>query len=122
VGAVLDPTASIQATRRRRTGGCWYYLSVDNSALGFGGYLAGATWGIINEVGHWPGAWWLFPNDVWYQFGYGANGQSADLYAMIMTVMVSILFMFLPCVSGLRDIAKGTRVYRLMWSDYYNGK
>jgi hypothetical protein len=101
-------------------GGCWFYnLSVDNSAPRFGGYLAGDTWGVINEVGNWPGAWWLFPYSFWYQWGPGLTSDSADLYAMIMTGLVSIPFILLPFIPGLRDIPKGTRVYRLMWSSYY---
>ncbi len=101
-------------------GSCWYYnLSVDNSAPRFGGYLAGNTFGIINEVGNWPGAWWLFPYSVWYQFGPGITSPSADLYAMIMTALVSLPFLALPFIPILRDIPKATRIYRIMWSDYY---
>jgi hypothetical protein len=100
--------------------GCWYYnQSVSNTSPRYGGYLAGNTWGIINEVGNFPGAWWLVPYTVWYQFGPGANSQSADLFAMIMTGLVSLPFLFLPWIPGLRDIPKATRLYRLMWSDYY---
>jgi hypothetical protein len=101
-------------------GGCWYYnLSVDNSAPRFGGFLAGDTWGVVNEVGNWPGAWWLFPYSFWYQWGPGLTSQSADLYAMIMTGVVSLPFVFLPWIPGLRDIPRVTRIYRIMWGDYY---
>jgi hypothetical protein len=100
-------------------GGCWYYnLAVSNAAPRFGGYLAGGTWGIVNEVGNWPGAWWLVPYDIWYQFGPGL-GANADLWAMVATAVVSLPFLFLPWIPGLRDIPKASRVYRLMWSDYY---
>jgi hypothetical protein len=102
------------------SGGCSFYnQSVANAAPRFAGYLTGGTWGIINEVGNWPGAWWLFPYSFWYQWGPGTTSQSADLYAMIMTGLVSLPFLLLPWIPGLRDIPKGTRVYRLMWSDYY---
>ena len=100
--------------------GCWYYnQSVSNASPRYGGYLAGNTWGIINEVGNWPGAWWLFPYTFWYQWGPGLNGASADLWAMVMTGLVSLPFMFLPWIPGLRDIPKLSRVYRVMWRDYY---
>jgi hypothetical protein len=100
--------------------GCWYYnLAVDNSAPRFGGYLAGDTWGVVNEVGNWPGAWWLFPYSFWYQWGPGLTSPSADLYAMIATAAVSLPFLFLPWIPGLRDIPRVTRVYRVMWGDYY---
>jgi hypothetical protein len=103
-------------------GDCWFYnQSVANVAPRNAGYLAGGTWGIMNEVGNWPGAWWLFPYTSWYQWGYGATGASGDLYVMVMTVLFALPFIFLPWIPGLRDIPKATRVYKLMWSDYYQG-
>lgn len=101
--------------------GCWYYnLAVDNAGPRFGGYLAGDTWGVINEVGNWPGAWWLFPYSFWYQWGPGLTSQSADLYAMAMTGLVALIFLAVPWIPGIRDIPRVTRVYRLMWRDYYS--
>jgi hypothetical protein len=38
---------------------------------------------------------------------------------MVLTGVVSIVFMALPWIPGLRDIPRLTRVYKLMWSDYY---
>lgn len=100
--------------------GCWWYnQSVGNTAPRYGGYLAGGTWGVINEVANWPGAWWLFPYSFWYQWGYGATGQSGDLYAMILTGAVTMLFIFLPWIPGLRNIPHWTRFYKVMWGDYY---
>jgi hypothetical protein len=100
--------------------GCWYYnQAVANVAPRYGGYLAGGTWGIVNEVGNWPGAWWLMPYSFWYQWGPGITSQSADLWAMLMTGLISLPFLFLPWIPGLRDIPKATRVYKLMWRDYY---
>ncbi len=101
-------------------GECWFYnLSVGNDAPRFGGYLAGNTWGVINEVGNWPGAWWLFVYSFWYQWGPGLTSGSADLYAMLATGAIAIIFLLTPYIPGLRNIPKATRVYRLMWSDYY---
>ena len=101
--------------------GCWYYnQSVANTAPRFAGYLNGGTWGVMNEVGNWPGAWWLAPYSFWYQWGYGATGSAGDLYAMLATVLVFALpMLFLPWIPGLRNIPKLTRVYRVMWGDYY---
>lgn len=99
---------------------CWWYnQAVANTEPRFGGYLDGDTWGVVNEVGNWPGAWWLVPYSSWYQWGYGENGASGDLWAMLMTGLVSLPFIFLPFIPGLRDIPRLTRVYRVMWGDYY---
>lgn len=101
-------------------GGCWFYnQSVSNSSPRFGGYLAGDTWGIINEVGNWPGAWWLFLYSFWYQWGPGLTSGSADLYAMICTAAVALIFLLTPYIPGLRNIPKATGLYKLMWSEYY---
>lgn len=100
--------------------GCWYYdQAVANTAPRHGGYLAGGTWGVVNEVGNWPGAWWLFPYSFWYQWGYGASGASGDLYAMLCAGAVSLVFLFLPWMPGLRSLPRVSRVYRVMWGDYY---
>jgi hypothetical protein len=99
---------------------CWWYnQSVSNTSPRFGGYLAGGTWGVVNEVGNWPGAWWLFPYSFWYQWGYGANGASGDLWAMLLTGLVTLPLIFLPWIPGLRSIPKASRLYRVMWGDYY---
>ncbi len=99
---------------------CWYYnQSVANTAPRHAGYLDGGTWGVVNEVGNWPGAWWLFPYSFWYQWGPGASWQSADLWAMAMTGLLSLLFLLVPWIPGIRDLPKVSRVHHLMWSDYY---
>lgn len=103
-----------------KDGGCWYYnLAVDNAGPRYGGYLAGDTWGVINEVGNWPGAWWLFPYSFWYQWGPGLTSQSADLYAMVMTGILALVLLAVPWIPGVRDIPRVSRLYRLMWADYY---
>jgi hypothetical protein len=99
---------------------CWWYnQAVANTAPRFGGYLDGGTWGVINEVGNWPGAWWLFPYSFWYQWGPGATSGNADIYAMAMTALITVPFLFLPWIPGLRSIPRTSRLYRLMWGDYY---
>jgi len=101
--------------------GCWYYnQAVANTAPRYGGYLDGSSWGVVNEVGNWPGAWWLFPYSFWYQWGPGLTSQSADLWAMAMTGLVSLPFLFLPWIPGLRDLPLKTRLYRIFWRDYYD--
>ena len=92
--------------------GCWYYnQSVSNDAPRYAGYLAGSKWGIINEVGNFPGAWWLPLYDVWYQFEPGLSSQNADLFAMIMTGLFATIFALTPWIPGLRDLPKRIPLY-----------
>ena len=100
--------------------GCWFYnQAVANTAPRYAGYLQGGTWGVVNEVGNWPGAWWLWPYSQFYQWGPGTTLDWGDLYAMMAVGAFSLVFLFIPWIPGLRDIPKVTRVYRIMWADYY---
>jgi hypothetical protein len=101
--------------------GCFYYnQSVSNAAPRYAGYLAGDRWGIMNEVGNFPGAWWLPLYTVWYQFGPGLEGENADLFAMLMTGLFATIFLLTPWIPGLRSIPKWIPFYRIMWKDYYD--
>lgn len=101
-------------------GGCWYYnQSVANVEPRHAGYLAGNSWGVINEVGNWPGAWWLVLYSFWYQWGPGLTSGSADLWAMLATGAVALAFLLVPYIPGLRSLPKALGLYKLMWSDYY---
>jgi hypothetical protein len=73
----------------------------------------------MNEVGNWPGAWWLPLYTIWYQFGPGTTSSSADLYAMLMTGLFALIFLLIPWIPGLRSVPKWVPLYKLMWRDYY---
>jgi hypothetical protein len=81
--------------------------------------LGGDQWGIMNEVGQWPGSWWLFPYTVWYQFKPGSTSPNADLLVFVFAGAISLLFIFLPWIPGLRDVPRLTRVHRLIWREHY---
>jgi hypothetical protein len=100
--------------------GCWYYnQAVSNEAPRYAGYLAGDKWGIDNEVGNFPGAWWLPLYTIWYQFEPGLSGKNADLWAMVMTGLFATIFLLTPWIPGLRSIPKWIPLHRLLWKDYY---
>lgn len=82
-------------------------------------HINGDQWGIMNEVGQFPGAWWLFPYTAPYQFKPGSTSPNADLLVFAVVGGISLLFIFLPWVPGLRDIPRLTRVYRLIWREHY---
>lgn len=101
-----------------------YYNAVgsSNAAPRYAGYLGGDQWGVVNEVANWPGAWWLIPYSIWYQFGPGLNSGNGDLYVMILVGIFSFIVLLIPFIPGLRDIPRWIPLYRIMWKDYYDLK
>jgi hypothetical protein len=93
-----------------------------NAAPRYAGYLGGDQWGVVNEVANWPGAWWLTPYSIWYQFGPGLNSGNGDLYVMILVAIFSFFILLIPFIPGVRSIPKWIPIYKIMWKDYYDVK
>jgi hypothetical protein len=81
--------------------------------------INGDQWGIMNEVGQWPGAWWLFPYTAPYQVKPGSTSPNADLLVFVVVGGISLLFILLPWIPGLRDIPRLIPVHRLIWREHY---
>jgi hypothetical protein len=81
--------------------------------------LSGSQWGIVNEEGNWPGAWWLMPYVVWYNIPPGNTSTSADLVAMIFVAIIALLTILVPFVPGLRSLPRKLGIYKLVWRSYY---
>lgn len=113
-----------------------FYTSNDTRSLLFladGGYLsnqgdahhlAGEQWGMMNETGSFPGQPWLWLYTLWYQVPPFNSTWAANADAMVMVFMVILTagLMLLPFIPGLRSIPRWTRVYKIIWRDYYKGK
>jgi len=84
-----------------------------------GDNINGDQWGIMNEVGQWPGAWWLFPYTAPYQTGPGASSDNADLLIFVVVGAISLLFIVLPWTPGLREIPRLIPIHRLIWREHY---
>jgi hypothetical protein len=83
--------------------------------------LTGEDWGIMNEIGNWPGQPWLW----WYTMMYNVPGpirgalDYSDIAAVAFALPLLALVAFLPWIPGLRRLPRYLRVYRLIWRDYY---
>ncbi len=83
--------------------------------------LASENWGIMNQIGNWPGQPWLWWYTMWYtvpgpiraELGY------SDLAAIAYALPLLALVFFLPFIPGLRGLPRFLRVHRLIWRDYY---
>ena len=81
--------------------------------------LLGEQWGISNETGRYPGAWWLWPYSFFYQVRPMSSSDNADLQVgaiMIGFFLVLLLAPFIPIVNRL---PRWLRIYRLIWRDWY---
>jgi hypothetical protein len=78
-------------------------------------HLTGTQWGVMNETGSYPGQPWLWLYQLWYEVPGWRNSTNADLIAIYMTGLATLLLLFVPFIPGLRDIPRLIPVHRLIW-------
>jgi hypothetical protein len=91
------------------------YFASQASAL----HLAGTQWGVMNETGSYPGQPWLWLYTLWYQIPAFGNSPNADLIAIYLTGVATMLLLAIPFLPGLRDIPRWVPVHRLIWRNWY---
>jgi hypothetical protein len=77
--------------------------------------LTGDQWGVMNETGSYPGQPWLWLYQLWYHVPGWRNSTNADLIAIYMTGLATLLLILVPFIPGLRDIPRLIPVHRLIW-------
>ena len=87
-------------------------------------HLSGDQWGMMNETGSFPGQAWLWLYTMWYQVPPFNTAWSANADALVWTLMMILtaLFLLVPFIPGLRSIPRWSRLYKLVWRDYYKGR
>jgi Cytochrome b(N-terminal)/b6/petB len=78
-------------------------------------HLGGDQWGVMNETGSYPGQPWLWLYTLWYNIPTFGNSANADLIAIYLTGLATILLLLVPFIPGLRDIPRLIPVHRLIW-------
>jgi hypothetical protein len=81
-------------------------------------HLTGDQWGVMNETGSYPGQPWLWLFQLWYHVRGWSNSANADLIAIYMTGLATILLLLIPFIPGLRDIPRWIPVHRLIWRNW----
>jgi hypothetical protein len=82
-------------------------------------HLAGNQWGMMNETGNYPGQAWLWLYTLWYQvspFDHTANG---DALVWGLMALLTLVFVLVPFIPGIRSIPRYVPCYRLVWRDHY---
>jgi hypothetical protein len=83
--------------------------------------LLGDQWGIMNQIGNWPGQPWLWWFTMWYLVPgpIRAGFDYSDLIVIVFAVTVLALVFFMPFIPGLRNVPRWLRLYRIIWRPYY---
>ncbi len=82
-------------------------------------HLQGDQMGMMNETGSYPGQSWLWLMSFWYQIEPFKSSSNADLQIFLVVGLLSLLFMLLPMLPGVRRIPYLIPVHRVIWRDYY---
>jgi hypothetical protein len=81
--------------------------------------LRGDQWGMMNETGNYPGQAWLWLYTFWYQVPPFSTSANADAQIWALMGILSLAFVCVPFIPGVRSIPLWVPVYRLIWRDYY---
>jgi hypothetical protein len=87
-----------------------YYASVAQSK-----HLLGTQWGVTNETGSYPGQPWLWLYQLWYQIGPIGSSHNADLIAIYLTFLATLLLMLVPFIPGIRDLPRWIPIHKAIW-------
>ena len=82
-------------------------------------HLLGSQWGMMNETGNFPGQAWLWLYTFWYQIPPFSTSDNADAQIWALMGFLSLAFVLIPFIPGVRSIPKWIPLYKLIWRDYY---
>ncbi|HTS72161.1 MAG TPA: hypothetical protein VMG74_00445 [Gaiellaceae bacterium] len=81
--------------------------------------LLGSQWGMMNETGNYPGQAWLWLYTFWYQVSPFSTSDNADAQIWAIMAVLSLALVCIPFLPGVRSVPRWSRIYRLVWRDYY---
>jgi hypothetical protein len=82
-------------------------------------HLLGTQWGMMNETGSYPGQVWLWLYTFWYQVAPFNTSTNADAQIWALMALLSLAFICIPVIPGLRSLPRHLGVHRLIWRDHY---
>jgi hypothetical protein len=82
-------------------------------------HLSGDQWGMMNETGSYPGQSWLWLFSFWYQIEPFKSSANADTQVMALVGLLSLGFLFIPLIPGVRRVPYLIPVHRLIWRKWY---
>lgn len=82
-------------------------------------HLLGTQWGMMNETGSYPGQVWLWLYTFWYQIAPFNTSDNADAQIWALMMLLSLAFICIPVIPGLRSLPRHLGVHRMIWRDHY---
>jgi hypothetical protein len=82
-------------------------------------HLGGDQWGMMNEVGNYPGQPWMWLYTFWYQVKPFSTSENADAQVWMLMMGLTLLLMCLPWIPVLRDVPRWIPVHKLVWREHY---
>ncbi|AWB10337.1 hypothetical protein TDSAC_0984 [Thermodesulfobium acidiphilum] len=84
--------------------------------------MLGEDWGISNETGNYPGAWWLWPYTLAYQLPPMSTSSNGDLQVGILMMTFFLVLLLFPYLPLLNKIPKFLKIYKIIWRDWYKNQ
>ncbi len=78
-------------------------------------HLGGDQWGMMNETGNYPGQPWMWLYTFWYQVKPFSTSGNADALVWGLMALLTLVFILVPYIPGLRSLPRHLRVHRLIW-------
>ncbi|HEY5287519.1 MAG TPA: hypothetical protein VIJ50_10485 [Solirubrobacteraceae bacterium] len=85
-------------------------------------HLLGEQWGMMNETGSYPGQSWLWLYTFWYQVEPFKESSNADLLVVLVMTVLSLAFVLVPFIPGVRSVPRWIPVQRLIWREHYRAQ
>jgi hypothetical protein len=82
-------------------------------------HLGGDQWGMMNETQNYPGQSWMWLYSFWYQIEPFKSSPNADSLVWGLMMVLSLGFVLVPFLPGIRSLPRWVPVHRLIWRDYY---
>jgi len=82
-------------------------------------HLLGTQWGMMNETGSYPGQSWLWLYTFWYQIKPFSTSANADVLVMGVMGVLSLAFILIPFLPGVRSLPRRIPIYKLIWREHY---
>ncbi len=87
-----------------------------------GDHLLGEQWGMMNETGRYPGQVWLWLYTLSYQVEPIKSSANADIQVMLIMGLLSLAFICIPFIPGVRDLPRRIPIYKLIWKEHYHAQ
>ena len=80
-------------------------------------HLGGDQWGMMNETGNYPGQPWMWLYTFWYQIKPFSTSGNADALVWGLMAVLTLIFILVPYIPGLRALPRHLGVHRLIWRE-----